>query len=87
MVMVGIARAAAEQALIPGGAALAGYAARMHPEATVPLFDGVACGVNLAEMLGGFASGLPLHHAMPLMSGFRVEALPVWFCSPSGTAA
>lgn len=49
----GIARAVAEgaESVILGGAALAGYAARMQREAPVPLLDGMACAVKLAEML------------------------------------
>lgn len=52
-VMDGIARAVAEgaESVILGGAALAGYAARMQEDAAVPLLDGMACGVKLAEML------------------------------------
>ncbi len=52
-VMAGIAQAVAEgaESVILGGAALAGYAARMQTEAAVPLLDGMACGVKLAEML------------------------------------
>ncbi len=49
----GIARAVEEgsDAVILGGAALAGMAPRLQPEAPVPLLDGIAAGVKLAEML------------------------------------
>ena len=52
-VSAGIARAVAEgaDAVILGGAALAGMGERLQPEATVPLLDGMACGVKLCEML------------------------------------
>ena len=55
-VMAGITRAVAEgaESVILGGAALAGYAVRMQAEAAVPLLDGMACGVKLAEMLVAF---------------------------------
>jgi allantoin racemase len=49
----GIARAVAEgsDAVILGGAALAGMAPRLQAGAPVPLLDGIAAGVKLAEML------------------------------------
>jgi allantoin racemase len=49
----GIAQAVAEgaDAVILGGAALAGMADRLQGEAQVPLLDGIACGVKLCEML------------------------------------
>lgn len=49
----GIARAVAEgsDAVILGGAALAGMAPRLQPDSPVPLLDGIACGVKLLEML------------------------------------
>jgi allantoin racemase len=49
----GIARAVAEggEAVVLGGAALAGMAARLQGEAPVPLLDGIVCGVKLLEML------------------------------------
>ncbi|UPY37289.1 aspartate/glutamate racemase family protein [Sediminicoccus sp. KRV36] len=52
-VQAGIAHAVAEgaESVILGGAALAGFAAGMQAEASVPLLDGIACGVKLAEML------------------------------------
>ncbi|MBL6454369.1 hydantoin racemase [Belnapia sp. T6] len=37
--------------VVLGGAALAGMAPRLQPEAPVPLLDGMACGVRLLEML------------------------------------
>jgi len=38
-------------AVILGGAALAGFDVRLHGRTPVPLLDGMACGVGLAEML------------------------------------
>ncbi|WP_043363755.1 aspartate/glutamate racemase family protein [Belnapia sp. F-4-1] len=48
-----IGRLAAEGAdsVVLGGAALAGMAPRLQPDACVPLLDGIACGVRLLEML------------------------------------
>ncbi|SDB68197.1 aspartate/glutamate racemase family protein [Belnapia rosea] len=43
--------------VVMGGAALAGMAPRLQPEAPVPLLDGIACGVRLLEMM--VALGLP----------------------------
>ncbi len=52
-VQEGIARAVAEgsDAVILGGAALAGMAPRLQPASPVPLLDGIAAGVKLLEML------------------------------------
>jgi allantoin racemase len=49
----GIGKAVSEgaDAVILGGAALAGMADRLQAEAQVPLLDGIACGVKLCEML------------------------------------
>ncbi len=49
----GIAQAVAEgsDAVILGGAALAGMAPRLQPGSPVPLLDGIAAGVKLLEML------------------------------------
>ncbi|WP_421991962.1 aspartate/glutamate racemase family protein [Roseococcus sp.] len=49
----GIAQVVAEgaDAVILGGAALAGMADRLQAGAQVPLLDGIACGVKLCEML------------------------------------
>ncbi|MDB5376360.1 MAG: hydantoin racemase [Rubritepida sp.] len=49
----GIAQAVSEgaDAVILGGAALAGMADRLQAEAQVPLLDGIACGVKFAEAL------------------------------------
>lgn len=54
-VLAGIERAAGEgaDAVILGGAALAGMAAKLQPVSGVPLLDGIACGVKMAEMLVG----------------------------------
>ena len=38
-------------AVVLGGAALAGMAPTLQPRSTVPLLDGIACGVKLLEML------------------------------------
>ena len=38
-------------AVVLGGAALAGMGPRLQRNATVPLLDGIACGVKLLEML------------------------------------
>ncbi|MCG7363100.1 aspartate/glutamate racemase family protein [Roseomonas sp. ACRSG] len=53
MVLEGIARLArgGADAVVLGGAALAGMAARLGPRAPVPLLDGIACAVKLAEAL------------------------------------
>jgi allantoin racemase len=52
-VLAGIGRAAGEgaDAVILGGAALAGMAARLQARTAVPLLDGIACAVKLAETL------------------------------------
>ncbi|MBY0337187.1 MAG: aspartate/glutamate racemase family protein [Acetobacteraceae bacterium] len=52
-VAAGAARAVAEgsDAVVMGGAALAGMAAKLQGEAAVPLLDGIACAVKLSEML------------------------------------
>ena len=52
-VLAGVERAAAEGAdcVIMGGAALAGMAARLGSASPVPLLDGIACAVALAESL------------------------------------
>lgn len=44
-------------AVVMGGAALAGTAARLQAQSPVPLLDGIACAVGMAEMLAGL--GLP----------------------------
>ncbi|MBI0434056.1 aspartate/glutamate racemase family protein [Roseomonas sp. KE0001] len=46
-------------AVVLGGAALAGMAARLAPRAPVPLLDGMACGVKLAEALVALAPPKP----------------------------
>jgi allantoin racemase len=52
-VLAGIGRAVAEgaDAVVMGGAALAGMGPRLQAEAPVPLLDGIAAGVKLCEML------------------------------------
>jgi allantoin racemase len=59
MVLEGIAKLAAggADAVVLGGAALAGMAARLGLRASVPLLDGIACAVKMAEAL--VALGLP----------------------------
>jgi allantoin racemase len=53
MVLEGIARLVegGADAVVLGGAALAGMAARLGPRAPVPLLDGIACAVKMAEAL------------------------------------
>lgn len=53
MVLEGVARLAGggADAVVLGGAALAGMGARLGPQAPVPLLDGIACAVKLAEAL------------------------------------
>jgi allantoin racemase len=43
-------------AVVLGGAALAGLAPRLQPRAAVPLLDGIACGVRLLEGLAALGS-------------------------------
>lgn len=52
-VLGGIQRAVTEgaDAVIMGGAALAGFGPLLQPQATVPLLDGIACGVKFLEAL------------------------------------
>lgn len=47
-------------AVVLGGAALAGMAPRLQPRAPVPLLDGIACGVRLAEALVALRLPKPL---------------------------
>jgi allantoin racemase len=62
LVQAAISRAAGEGAdcVILGGAALAGFAARLQAAAPVPLLDGIACGVALAEALVKLAVPKPM---------------------------
>ena len=46
-------------AVILGGAALAGMGPRIQDGVTVPLVDGIACGVRLAEALVGLGLRKP----------------------------
>jgi allantoin racemase len=59
LVLEAVRRAAEEgaESVVMGGAALAGYAARLQEAAPVPLLDGIVCAVRMAEMLAGL--GLP----------------------------
>ncbi len=50
--IVALAAAGADSVIL-GGAAMAGMAAWLQPRAPVPLLDGIACGVKLAEALVG----------------------------------
>ncbi|MCU0888923.1 MAG: aspartate/glutamate racemase family protein [Rubritepida sp.] len=58
-ILEAIGQAAAEgaDAVVMGGAALAGLAPGLQPQAPVPLLDGIACGVKWLEAL--VALGLP----------------------------
>ncbi|HYZ33788.1 MAG TPA: aspartate/glutamate racemase family protein [Crenalkalicoccus sp.] len=47
------------EAVVLGGAALAGMASRLAPAAAVPVLDGIACGVKLAEALVALAPPRP----------------------------
>jgi allantoin racemase len=62
MVLEAVAQASAEgaDAVVMGGAALAGYAARLQPRADLPLLDGIACAVRLAEALVAMRLPKPL---------------------------
>jgi allantoin racemase len=53
MVLAAVARLVegGADAVVLGGAALAGMAARLGPRAPVPLLDGIACAVKMAEAL------------------------------------
>jgi len=61
LVLEGVRRAAEEgaDAVVMGGAALAGFASRLQPAAPVPLLDGIVCAVRMAEMLAGLALPKP----------------------------
>lgn len=52
-ILAAVERSAAEgaEAVVLAGAAMAGAAARLQPKAPVPLLDGIACAVVLAEAL------------------------------------
>lgn len=60
-VLEGIGRLVAQgsDAVILGGAALAGAAARLQGQAPVPLLDGIACAVKLAEAMTALALPRP----------------------------
>ena len=51
------------------GAALAGMEERLRRDASVPLLEGIACGVRLAEMLVRMAPGKPATGAMAAPRG------------------
>jgi allantoin racemase len=60
-VLAAVARLVAQgaDAVVLGGAALAGMAAKLADQAPVPLLDGIACAVKLAEALVGLALPRP----------------------------
>ena len=76
-VAAGIARAVAEgaDAVILGGAALAGMGERLQAEAPVPLLDGMACGVKLCEMLVTLKLPKPRVGSFAAVSGRRSSGL------------
>lgn len=70
-VLAGVERAAAEGAdcVIMGGAALAGMAERLQAASPVPLLDGIACAVVLAESLARLALPKPRTGSFAAPSG------------------
>jgi Asp/Glu/hydantoin racemase len=54
--------------VILGGAGLAGLAARLRPAVDVPLLDGVACAISMAEALAGQSPGKTGNPAPPVAS-------------------
>ena len=66
-----IARLVAQGAdsVVLGGAALAGMEERLRRDAPVPLLEGVACGVRLAEILVRMAPGKPATGSMAAPRG------------------
>ena len=54
--------------VVIAGAATAGMASRLQPAATVPLLDGIACAVHIAEML--VALKLRMGRVTPLSKAF-----------------
>jgi allantoin racemase len=71
LVREGIDRAVAEgaEAVVMGGAALAGAAARLQPRSPVPLVDGIAAGVKLAEALVALRPVKPRAGGLAPLSG------------------
>jgi allantoin racemase len=61
LTLAGIEQAVAEgaEAVVMGGAALAGAARRLQPRCAVPLVDGIEAGVKLAEALVALAPAKP----------------------------
>ncbi|MBO1073987.1 hydantoin racemase [Roseomonas marmotae] len=77
MVLEGIARLVegGADAVVLGGAALAGMAARLGPRAPVPLLDGIACAVKLAEALVGLGLPRPRGGSLAPLSGRQSTGL------------
>jgi allantoin racemase len=71
LVLEAVRRAAEDgaEAVVMGGAALAGYAARLQPAAPVPLLDGIVCAVRMAEMLVGLGLPKPRMGSYAALSG------------------
>ena len=71
MVLEGIARLVegGADAVVLGGAALAGMAARLEARAPVPLLDGIACAVKLSEALVGLNLPKPRAGSLAPLSG------------------
>src|SRR5260221_258461 len=63
------------QSVVLCGAALAGTARRLQHALPVPLIDGVACAVRMAEMLArsAYPRARPAHPANPEMKGITAE--------------
>lgn len=70
-VLAGVQRSVAEgaDAVILGGAALAGMAARLQARAALPLLDGIACAVKLAEALVALRLPKPVAGSFAAPSG------------------
>ncbi|WP_149539619.1 aspartate/glutamate racemase family protein [Siccirubricoccus phaeus] len=62
-------------AVVLGGAALAGMAPKLQPECPVPLLDGIACGVGLLEMLVRLKLPKPKAGSFALAQGREVAGV------------
>lgn len=71
LVLAAVAQAAAEgaDAVVMGGAALAGMGPRLQPRAPVPLVDGLAAGVKLLEALVALGLPKPAHGSFAAPAG------------------
>jgi allantoin racemase len=71
LTLEGIERAVAEgaEAVVMGGAALAGAARRLQPRAPVPLVDGIEAGVRMAEALAAMRPVKPRTGGLAPLSG------------------